>query len=168
MSWVLAEAALEDIEHVTLTVLKYNTRALSLYRSFGFRVISDHTFRDKDDSFFMVRDARARVYKLGFFVPESHLETVKEELFRSGAGRYAKYDMCSWQTAGMGQFRPLEGSDAYLGQVGQLERVDELRVETICTDENLRDAVSALVAAHPYEEPAYDVYRVWTLENLPV
>lgn len=160
MSWVLAEASLEGIEHVTLTVLKYNSRALSLYRSFGFRVISDHTFRDKDDSFFMVRDARRRVYKLGFFVPESHLESVKEELFRSGAGRYAKYDKCSWQTAGTGQFRPLEGADPALGTVGKLEKTPEYRVEMICTEEHLSEVVQSLRESHPYEEPAFDIVEI--------
>lgn len=107
------------------------------------------------------------MYKLVFFVPEAHAETVKQAVFDAGAGRYRNYDSCSWQTAGSGQFRPLAGADPFVGTVGSVERVAELRVETICTDDDVRAAVEALLAAHPYEEPAYELIRVWTADDLP-
>ncbi len=104
------------------------------------------------------------MYKLVFFVPDSHLEQVKSALFAIGAGRLGNYDHCCWQTQGQGQFRPLSGANPYIGQPHELERVSEYRVEMVCIDELIRDAVVALRAAHPYEEPAFDVWRLADLE----
>lgn len=100
------------------------------------------------------------MYKLVVYVPESHLEAVKSALFAAGAGRIGDYDSCAWQVLGQGQFRPLEGSQPYLGQQGQVEHVPEYRVELVCSDERIEDAVTAMRQAHPYEEPAYDVWRL--------
>ena len=102
------------------------------------------------------------MYKLGFYVPASHLEEVKEAVFAVGAGRIGDYDSCCWQTKGTGQFRPLQGSTPYIGQSGIVERVDEYRVELVCADHHVKAAVAALVAAHPYEEPAWDLVRLVT------
>lgn len=103
------------------------------------------------------------MYKLVVYVPESHLEAVKSALFSAGAGRMGDYDSCAWQVLGQGQFRPLEGSQPYLGQQGQVEHVPEYRVELVCADECINDVLSALRRAHPYEEPAYDVWRLMDL-----
>lgn len=100
------------------------------------------------------------MYKLTFFVPESHLETVKAAVFATGAGRIGDYDSCCWQSLGQGQFRPLAGSQPFLGRQGEVERVAEYRVELVCADDLIRPAISALRAAHPYEEPAYDVWQL--------
>lgn len=100
------------------------------------------------------------MYKLVFFVPESHLESVKEAVFAQGAGRIGDYDSCCWQVKGMGQFRPLSGSDPYIGEKGKLESVEEYRVELVCGDDCIQASVAALKESHPYEEPAYDVWRL--------
>jgi len=100
------------------------------------------------------------VYKLCFFVPETHLEQTKRALFEVGAGRIGDYDACAWQTLGQGQFRPLDGSQPFLGERGELEVVSEYKVEMVCGEDLIRRAVDALKAAHPYEEPAYEVYRL--------
>ena len=97
------------------------------------------------------------MYKLGFYVPESHLDAVKAAAFAAGAGRIGDYDSCAWQVLGQGQFRPLEGSQPYLGQQGAVETVAEYRVEMGCEADCVRDVVSALLRAHPYEEPAWDL-----------
>ncbi|MBM7332796.1 MAG: YqfO family protein [Alcanivorax sp.] len=104
------------------------------------------------------------VYKLCFYVPEDHAEAVKTAVFEAGAGRIGNYDRCSFQVRGQGQFRPLEGSHPHLGEHDKVETVDEFRVEMICTDDHLKAALSALRLAHPYEEPAIDL---WRLEDLP-
>ncbi len=106
--------------------------------------------------------------KIVFFVPESHCEAVKSAVFAAGGGRIGDYASCSWQTKGIGQFLPLASSDPFLGEQGRLERVAEYRVELVCEDANALAAVDALIAAHPYEEPAYDIYRVWTRDQLAV
>lgn len=100
------------------------------------------------------------MYKLAFFVPEENLEAVKQALFAAGAGRIGDYDSCCWQVLGQGQFRPLAGSDPHIGSQGVVEVLPEWRVELVCSDELIRDAVAALKQAHPYEEVAYDVWRL--------
>lgn len=100
------------------------------------------------------------MYKLCVYVPETHLEVVKRALFAAGAGRIGNYDSCCWQVAGQGQFRPLAGSAPYIGQTGQVEAVLEYKVELVCADELIADAVAALKQAHPYEEPAYQVWQL--------
>ncbi len=102
------------------------------------------------------------MYKLCFYVPAEHLESVKNAVFDAGAGRIGDYDRCCWQVAGTGQFRPLEGSDPFIGATGELERVPEYRVEMVCAPEYIAAAVSALQSAHPYEEPAWDVVALVT------
>lgn len=100
------------------------------------------------------------MYKICFYVPESHLEKVKEALFIAGAGRIGNYDRCSWQCLGEGQFRPLAGSQPAIGQQGLVERVAEYKVELVCSRENIQAAIASLKASHPYEEPAYDVLGI--------
>ncbi len=98
--------------------------------------------------------------KLSFYVPESHLEVVKTALFSIGVGKIGNYDSCSWQTLGKGQFRALEGSTPFLGQVGTIETVVEFKVEMVCEDALVKAAVETLIKTHPYEEPAYDVVKL--------
>lgn len=100
------------------------------------------------------------MYKLAFFVPASHLEPVKAAVFAAGGGRIGAYDHCAWQTLGTGQFRPLDGSQPFIGQGGVVEQVAEWKVELVVTDELIRDAVAALKHSHPYETPAYEVWRL--------
>jgi hypothetical protein len=103
------------------------------------------------------------MFKLCFYVPESHAEAVKQAVFEAGAGKLGEYDSCCWQTLGQGQFRPLQGSQPFLGQQGQLETVAEYKVEMLCEDELIQSVIKALLLAHPYEEPAYDVVKIETI-----
>ena len=100
------------------------------------------------------------MYKLVFFVPVDHLEPVKQAVFATGAGKIGEYESCCWQVLGVGQFRPLSGSVPYLGRIGSLTEVEEYRVELVCDDATIKQAVRALIIAHPYEEPAYDVWEL--------
>jgi len=100
------------------------------------------------------------VYKLAFFVPASHVEVVKAAVFAAGGGRIGDYDHCAWQTLGQGQFRPLDGSQPYLGQTGQVEVVEEWKVELVVADDLIAQVVAALRQSHPYETPAYEVWRL--------
>jgi len=103
------------------------------------------------------------MYKLCCYVPETHLEPVKQALFNAGAGCIGAYDSCCWQVLGQGQYRPLAGSDPFLGAQGQLEIVAEYKVELVCADEHIAAALAALKQTHPYEEPAY---QIWKLESV--
>lgn len=100
------------------------------------------------------------MYKFCFFVPETHVEAVKKAMFDAGGGKIGNYDCCAWQTLGQGQFRPLEQSQPYLGEQGQVTRVEEYKVEMVCAKNALTDVFKAFKASHPYEEPAYDIYAV--------
>ena len=100
------------------------------------------------------------MHKLVFFVPASHLDSVKDAVFAAGAGRQGNYEHCCWQSLGSGQFRPLAGSKPYIGNTDELETVLEYRVETLCEDALLVAVIHALRAAHPYEEPAFDVFAL--------
>lgn len=100
------------------------------------------------------------MYKLVYFVPVSHLDQTKSAVFEAGGGRVGDYDCCAWQCEGEGQFRPLPGSQPFIGEQGGLEVVREFRVELVCEDHCIREVVDALRRAHPYEEPAFDVTRL--------
>ncbi len=103
------------------------------------------------------------LYKIEFYVPESHLETVKAAMFAAGAGRVGDYDSCAWQTPGQGQFRPLDGANPYLGQTGKVETAPEYKVEMVCAATLAPQVVAALKQTHPYEEVAFSVVHC---ENL--
>jgi hypothetical protein len=98
--------------------------------------------------------------KLTVYIPEAQAEGVKQALFEAGAGCYAKYDRVCWQVLGMGQFRPLKGSNPFIGEVGQDCHVAEVRVEMICEDALVGAVTAALRAVHPYEEPAFDFVEI--------
>jgi hypothetical protein len=100
------------------------------------------------------------MHKLYFYVPPSHLEALKLALFAAGAGRMGHYDQCCWQTLGQGQFRPLPGSQAFIGEQGQLEQLAEWKVEMVVADEHVPAVLQALKHAHPYETPAFDLWRL--------
>jgi hypothetical protein len=91
-------------------------------------------------------------------VPAEALEATRSAVFDAGAGRIGDYERCSWYTAGTGTFLGGEETDPALGESGREEHVPELRVETVVSEEDLDEVVTALRRAHPYEEPAYDVY----------
>src|SRR3954452_6797698 len=96
--------------------------------------------------------------KLVVFVPTEALDDVKEALFAAGAGRIGNYERCSWHTLGTGTFLGGEGSSPSVGTAGRDERVREARLETVSPAAREAEIVRALREAHPYEEPAFDLY----------
>lgn len=98
--------------------------------------------------------------RIEFYVPESHVEEVKQAMFAAGAGRVGDYDSCAWQTLGQGQYRPLQGSQPHLGVTGQKETVAEYKVEMVCKQAIKDQVLAAMKATHPYEEVAYGVIRI--------
>ncbi|KAJ9223110.1 hypothetical protein DTO169C6_4584 [Paecilomyces variotii] len=114
----------------------------------------------------MMTTPSADRYKLIFFVPHPSLEACKEAVFATGAGTFpgGKYSKACFQSPGIGQFLPGEGANPNIGAVGTVESVEEMKVEILCVGrKTMLDAVQALLKAHPYEEPAYEVYK---LENV--
>ncbi|NLG55945.1 MAG: Nif3-like dinuclear metal center hexameric protein [Rhodococcus sp.] len=92
-------------------------------------------------------------------VPETDVQPLQQALFDVGAGSIGNYSECSWQVVGTGQFLPTAGATPTLGQVGDLERVTEARIEVIAPQRLRSRVLAALRAAHPYEEPAFDIFE---------
>lgn len=95
--------------------------------------------------------------KLVVFVPEDSIDKVREAISSAGAGHIGNYSHCTFQGKGIGAFKPLQGSDPYIGKPGELEKVDEYRLETIVSINELNNVLSSMLKAHPYEEVAYDL-----------
>ena len=98
--------------------------------------------------------------KLVVFVPAEALDAVRDALFDAGAGRIGDYERCSWYAEGTGTFLGGEGTAPTIGERGREERVPELRLEMVFPAEQMDAVIAALRTAHPYEEPAYDVYEL--------
>lgn len=98
--------------------------------------------------------------KLAVFVPQSHAGSVRAALFAAGAGQVGRYDQCSFNVEGYGTFRGGEGTQPYVGTPGEPHREEEIRVEVIYPVDRERTVIRELLAAHPYEEVAYDIYRL--------
>src|SRR3990167_3292566 len=103
------------------------------------------------------------MFKICFYVPQAHAEEVKNAMFAQGAGKIGDYGHCAWQVLGEGQFLPLSGSDPFIGKQNQLEKIQEYKVEMVCDDPFIRKVIAALKQTHPYEEPAYQVWRIETI-----
>ena len=99
-------------------------------------------------------------YKLVWFVPEEALAATRDAVFAAGGGRIGEYERCSWYAAGTGTFFGGEATSPALGERGREERIAELRVETVVPADRLAAVVAALRAAHPFEDPAFDVYAL--------
>jgi dinuclear metal center YbgI/SA1388 family protein len=96
--------------------------------------------------------------KLAFFVPVEHESRLLETLAATSAGTLGCYACCSFSVRGMGRFKPLDGASPFIGRVGEITRVEEVRVEAIVAARDLKGVVDALKKAHPYETMAYDVF----------
>jgi hypothetical protein len=94
------------------------------------------------------------------FVPAEALDAVRDAVFEAGAGRIGDYERCSWYTEGTGTFVGGESTSPVVGERGREERVPELRLETVVPADRVDEVVVALRRAHPYEEPAFDLYRL--------
>jgi hypothetical protein len=96
--------------------------------------------------------------KVIVFTPVSHAGKVRKALSDAGTGHIGKYDACSFSARGIGRFRPLKGSNPFIGKAGKIEEVEEEKIEVICPVKILEKVLKAVKKAHPYEEPAIDVY----------
>ena len=108
---------------------------------------------------------KQNLLKMAVFVPESHSEQVLEAMFNSGAGHIGNYESCSFISYGEGTFLPSEGSNPYKGKIGILEKSKEIKLEVILPDYLLSDVILAMNNIHPYEEVAYDIFKIQNNSN---
>ncbi len=106
------------------------------------------------------------MYSLIYYIPPQDHERVKQALFEQGAGKIGSYDQSCWEISGMGQFRPLSGSHPAIGQQHQLQRLEEVRVEMVCSEQVIKAVLRTLLKVHPYEQPAYQINRILSLQDL--
>ncbi len=98
--------------------------------------------------------------KLEVYIPETHLGKVKAAMFAADAGQIGNYDYCCWQTQGVGQFKPNDKSNPFIGEKNKIETVSEFKVELVCDENYIEDVIKALKQSHPYETPAYQYWKV--------
>ena len=103
----------------------------------------------------------SEVYRFITYVPMPNVEEVKKALIEAGAGRIDNYDSCMWQTPGIDQFRPLEGSNPAIGEKGVIEKVEEMKLEMIVAKDKIGDVIAALKRSHPYEVPGLQYWPVF-------
>lgn len=98
------------------------------------------------------------------YVPEANAEELRNAIGDAGAGIIGNYSHCTFSIKGTGRFKPTEGANPTIGEIGKLEEVEEIRIETVCEGNKLKDVLLAIKKVHPYEEPATDVYPIEVME----
>lgn len=150
---VIRKAILNDIAiysaHTNLDVIKGGVSYM-MAQKIGLKNVS------------ALKEIRGSLLKIAVFVPENKAEGVRKAMFDAGAGSIGDYDHCSFTAMGEGSFRAGEGTNPFAGEIGKDHFEREARIELIVPDYNKSAVISAMIKAHPYEEVAYDIYR---LEN---
>ncbi len=104
--------------------------------------------------------------KIVVYVPESHTEAVRNALGDAGGGHIGNYSHCTFTTKGVSRFKPLVGSNPVEGTLGKISEVVEDKIETVCLREDLERVLAAIEDAHPYEEPAIDIYPIEEIDQI--
>ncbi|NWF89401.1 MAG: Nif3-like dinuclear metal center hexameric protein [Ignavibacteriaceae bacterium] len=97
-------------------------------------------------------------FKISVFIPASHVEKVTNAIFSAGGGIIGEYSSCSFQSKGQGTFKGSDISNPSIGSRGNFEKVEEIKVEVLVDSWKLKSVINSMLAVHPYEEPAYDIY----------
>ena len=103
-----------------------------------------------------------KVFKFAVYVPTQYDDKVSRAIFEAGAGRIGKYTETSFNISGKGTFTPMEGTNPFIGKIGEKETVQEIKIETVVAERDLESVVQAMKDTHPYEEPAFDIYELKT------
>ncbi len=103
---------------------------------------------------------KSKYCKIVVFVPTTDADSIRKALANAGAGHIGNYDCCSFSVKGIGRFRPGENANPHIGSRGEIEEVEEERIETICPKDKVKEVIAAVKQVHPYEEAAIDVYEV--------
>lgn len=113
----------------------------------------------------LVEDPQGPHYKVVTFVPVEHVDRVADAMYNAGAGRIGLYSHCGFQTKGIGTFLPLEGARPAIGRIGTLQKVEEVRLESVVRAQDVAAVIAAMRKAHPYQTPAFDVLRHHDIEG---
>ncbi len=114
---------------------------------------------------FLSLEGSIQLYKIAVYVPYDNRDEVFEALTTAGAGKAKNYENCGYMSEGVGMFTPLDGANPHIGDIGTKALVDEVKLECIIDTKHLHKAISAMIKAHPYEEPAYEVIKLENSKN---
>ncbi|MBE3090848.1 MAG: Nif3-like dinuclear metal center hexameric protein [Candidatus Atribacteria bacterium] len=109
-----------------------------------------------------LQDSSEKIFKFAVYAPVKHADKVSRAIFDAGAGKIGNYTETSFNIAGQGTFKPMEGTNPFIGKIGEKETVQEIKIETVVAERDLESVVQAMKDTHPYEEPAFDVYELKT------
>jgi len=109
-----------------------------------------------------LQSSSEKIFKFAVYVPIQHADKVSRAIFEAGAGKIGKYTETSFNISGKGTFKPMEGTNPFIGKIGEKENVEEIKIETVTIERDLESVVQAMKSVHPYEEPAYDIYELKT------
>lgn len=104
--------------------------------------------------------------KIVVFVPLTHTDKVRKAMGDVGAGEIGNYKYCSFSSRGVGKYLPLDGAKPFIGEVGKMEEVEEVKLEMICPQDKVKEVIAAMRKVHPYEEVAFDIYPLLSEEEL--
>ena len=103
-----------------------------------------------------------KVFKFAVYVPTQYADKISQSIFKAGAGKIGKYTETSFNISGKGTFKPMEGTNPFVGKIGKREEVQEIKIETVIAERDLDSVIQVMKDNHPYEEPAYDIYELKT------
>jgi len=109
-----------------------------------------------------LQSSSEKIFKFAVYAPTQYADKVSRAIFEAGAGKIGRYTETSFGVTGKGTFKPMEGTNPFIGKIGEREEVQEIKIETVVTERDLDSVVQAMKSVHPYEEPAYDVYELKT------
>ena len=141
-NWLLPESLADVLPAEARRIEEGRRELLDLDRTYGFGLVAPP------------------LDKIVTFVPEPDAEKLLDALAAAGAGELGDYARCAWTSSGIGTFLPRAGAKPTIGEVGQVSRVDETRIEMVLPRSRRAGVVAALRVAHPYEEPAFDVFEL--------
>lgn len=109
-----------------------------------------------------IQHSSEKTYKFAVYVPIAYVSKVSEAIFKAGAGKIGNYTETSFNIRGKGTFKPEEGCQPFIGEIGKREEVEEIKIETVVTERFLKPVIQAMKNTHPYEEPAYDIFEIFS------
>lgn len=115
-----------------------------------------------------LKSSPEKIFKFTVYVPIQYADKISQAIFEAGAGKIGKYTETSFHIAGKGTFKPMEGTHPFIGEIGKREVVQEIKIETVVAERDLESVIQAMKNAHPYEEPAYDIYELLTKSSFGI
>jgi len=109
-----------------------------------------------------LQSSSEKIFKFAVYVPIQYADKVSQVIFKAGAGKIGRYTETSFNITGQGTFKPMEGTNPFIGKIGEKQEIQEIKIETVVAERDLESVVQAMKSVHPYEEPAYDIYELKT------